>query len=126
MVEAIAYIGCIVLGGLALFQVALISGAPIGRFAWGGSHEILPLALRIASGSSIVLYACFVFILLSKANIIAGLGDSSFIAIVIWVIAAYFCLGVVMNALSRSRPERILMTPVASVLAIAFVYIAAH
>jgi hypothetical protein len=31
----------------------------------------------------------------------------------IWALTAYFAVGVVMNGLSRSRKERLLMTPVA-------------
>jgi len=38
-------------------------------------------------------------------------------AIGTWVLFAYFLLGVVMNALSRSRPERWTMAPLSLVLA---------
>lgn len=42
----------------------------------------------------------------------------------IWVLAAYFVLGIVMNAMSRSVPERATMTPVCAVLAAACVLVA--
>lgn len=42
----------------------------------------------------------------------------------IWVLAVYFAVGVVMNGISRSKPERNLMTPVALVLAITTLLIA--
>ena len=35
-----------------------------------------------------------------------------------WVLTGYFALGVVLNAISRSRPERLVMTPVAVVLTV--------
>ena len=35
----------------------------------------------------------------------------------IWVLTGSFTLGVLMNATSRSRPERMLLTPVALLLA---------
>lgn len=34
-----------------------------------------------------------------------------------WALTAYFAVGVLMNAASRSRPERLVMTPVSLALA---------
>jgi hypothetical protein len=42
----------------------------------------------------------------------------------IWVLTAYFGIGVLANAASRSRPERLVMTPVALVLALCCLVIA--
>ena len=41
-----ALLTCLVLGALAIFQGLLALGAPLGRFAWGGRHRVLPLSLR--------------------------------------------------------------------------------
>ena len=41
-----------------------------------------------------------------------------------WVIFAYFVLGILMNALSRSKPERYTMVPVSAVLAVLSFFIA--
>ena len=41
-----------------------------------------------------------------------------------WVLAAYFTLGVVMNGISRSKPERRIMTPTALVLAVLYLILA--
>ena len=35
-----------------------------------------------------------------------------------WIVFAYFVLGIPLNAISRSRPERFTMTPVVTVLAL--------
>lgn len=35
----------------------------------------------------------------------------------VWVLAEYFALGVLMNGISRSKPERLVMTPTALALA---------
>src|SRR5687768_719411 len=49
---------CAVLTALAVFQVALASGAPWGRYAWGGQHEgALPAPLRVGSAVSVLVYA---------------------------------------------------------------------
>ncbi|MGA8978863.1 MAG: hypothetical protein WB473_07065 [Pedococcus sp.] len=35
-----------------------------------------------------------------------------------WVVAGYFFLGIGMNLASRSKPERVLMTPVVALLCV--------
>lgn len=119
MTEIAAIIACIILAGLSAFQAALILGVPIGKYAWGGQHNTLPRHLRIASGISIILYAIFAAFILSKANLSPIVVSQTVVNIATWVLAIYFCIGVPMNAISRSKPERNLMTPVALVLAIA-------
>ena len=57
MVTIAAVVLCLLLGALAVFQVLLAFGAPFGRFAWGGQHRVLPMAMRIGSVTSIVIYA---------------------------------------------------------------------
>jgi hypothetical protein len=46
-------------------------------------------------------------------------------AVSMWVLTAYFALGVLMNGISRSRPERLIMTPTALVLAALYLILAA-
>lgn len=117
MVTTAAAAACVVLAALAVFQVALALGAPIGRFAWGGQHDVLPTRLRIGSAVSVVLYAAIGAILLAHAGAISiGLSDRV-VEIAAWVVTGYFVLGILMNAISRSRPERLVMTPTCAVLA---------
>jgi hypothetical protein len=106
---------CAVIALLGVFQLALAAGAPLGRFAWGGAHERLPTGFRIGSLVSIVIYAMFAIIVLERAGMIALL-PFDIAGIGIWAITAYMGLGVVMNAISRSKPERMVMTPVALAL----------
>lgn len=106
-----------ILAALAVFQIVLIAGAPIGRFAWGGQHRVLPTKLRIGSAVSIVLYALFAIVILQRADVIDLIPDAV-ARVGIWILAAYFVLGIVMNGISRSKPERNLMTPVSLVLAV--------
>jgi len=107
----------VVLALLAVFQLALAAGAPWGRFAWGGKERVLPRNLRIGSAVSIVIYALIAVIALDRAGVIDVLPDLVS-RIAIWVVFGYFCLGTVMNAISRSKPERFTMTPVTIVLAV--------
>ena len=119
-----AMAACAALAGLAAFQAALISGAPLGRLAWGGQYDVLPARLKVGSAVSIVLYAVFGYVALAKADLVPPLGGESVISTAAWVLTGYFALGVLLNAMSRSKPERAVMTPVALFLAAAYLVLA--
>ena len=107
----------IVLALIAAFQIALALGAPLGRFAWGGQHRVLPARLRTGSLVSIVVYAFIALLAWDRVRAIdlfpAGVSEVG-----IWVVFAYFVLCILMNAISRSKPERFTMVPVTLVLAV--------
>jgi hypothetical protein len=115
--QLLALLACALLAGLAIFQVALIGGAPLGRMAWGGQHRVLPAKLKVGSGVAIAMYALFAYTALAKAGLVAPLISESFTSVTMWVMTAYFGLGVLMNGISRSKPERLVMTPLTLVLA---------
>ncbi|MFC9558755.1 hypothetical protein [Agromyces sp. NPDC056965] len=114
---------CVILAVLAVFQLALALGAPLGRFAWGGQHRVLPARLRIGSAVAIVIYAVIAVLALDRAGVIDVVSDV--VATVgMWVVFGYFVLGIATNAISRSKPERYTMTPVVTVLAVLSLLIA--
>lgn len=123
MTLAAALVACLILAALAVFQALLIAGRPIGRFAWGGQHDVLPRNLRIGSAISILLYAVFAIIILERVGVANVLPDVV-AEVGIWVLTAYFALGIIMNGISRSKPERNLMTPVCIVLTLLCLVIA--
>ncbi len=112
-----AAVGVVLLAALAVFQLALVGGAPLGRFAWGGQHVVLPTRLRIGSAVSVVLYVLFALLLLQAAGAVTVL-PTRVGEVGLWVLTGYLVLGVALNAVSRSRPERLVMTPVALALAV--------
>lgn len=111
-----ALVFSVTIGLLGVFQLALAAGAPWGRLAWGGGHERLPTGYRIGSLVSILVYAVFAAIVLERAGLLAVLPSPEIARVGAWIIAGYMALGIVMNAISRSLPERLVMTPVAVVL----------
>ena len=117
VITVAAVVACVLLAGLAVFQGLLVAGRPLGRFAWGGQNEVLPTGLRVGSVVSIVLYGFFALLLLTAAGLLTVLPDG-FVQVATWVLTGYFLLGVGMNAASRSRPERLVMTPVVLLLAV--------
>jgi hypothetical protein len=117
MTEIAAIAACVILAALAVFQGVLIAGVPIGRFAWGGQHDVLPPRLRSSSAFSILLYIVFAIVILERAGLVTVFG-AAFAQVAGWVLFGYFVLGIVMNGISRSRSERNLMTPVCLLLAV--------
>ncbi len=111
-----AMIFCVMLAALAVFQFALALGAPLGRFAWGGAHVRLPTNLRIGSMIAIAIYALLGLIILDRAGVTRVFPDAAIPTIGAWIAVAYLSLGIPMNAISRSKPERFTMTPVVIVL----------
>jgi len=113
---AIAFV--VLLGCLVLFQLALALGAPWGRFAWGGQHDgVLPAGYRIGSVVAAVVYALIGSIALDRASVIAWY-PPGFTVVAMWVVFGLLVLGVLMNAISRSKSERSVMTPIALCLAV--------
>jgi hypothetical protein len=123
VIVALTALSCVLLGCLAVLQVLLAGGRPLGRFAWGGQHEVLPTGLRIGSAVSVVLYALMALLIVQAAGRLAVLPDAV-AGVGIWVLTGYFALGVVMNGVSRSRPERLAMTPVCLLLGVCCLIVA--
>jgi hypothetical protein len=117
-----AVAACVLLGALAVFQVLLVCGAPLGRFAWGGQLEVLPTRLRAGSVVSVVIYVVIGWVLLARVGQVSG-GHGS-LGVTTWVIAGFFGLGAAGNLASRSRSERFVMTPVAVLLCVLTVVVA--
>lgn len=109
-----AVAACVLLGALAVFQALLVFGVPLGRFAWGGQHEVLPTRLRVGSLISLVIYVLVGWVLLARAG--QDSGGHGIVGVATWVIAGFFLLGAAGNLASRSRSERLVMTPVAVLL----------
>ena len=114
MTTAAAIAICVLLGGLAVFQALLAGRAPLGRFAWGGQHEVLPPSLRIGSLAAIVAYVVIGWAVLAYAKEPGG-GHGP-LRVAVWVIAGFFLLGAAGNLASKSPSERLVMTPVGVVL----------
>ncbi|WP_130176216.1 hypothetical protein [Cryobacterium sp. SO1] len=117
LVAGAAVTFCVLMVALIIFQAALIAGAPLGHFAWGGQDRVLPIRKRLGSATSIGLYLIFAVLILQRAGLAEVIPWPAVVSIATWVLAGYFLLGIVLNAASRSRPERWTMAPLCVVLA---------
>lgn len=113
--EATGLILAGMLAGIAVFQLLLALGRPYGKFSWGGQYPgVLPMGYRIASGVSIAIYMFLISVVLSETGVIDIYSDS-FENIGMWVVVTLSGISVLMNAVSRSKPER-LWAPYAAVM----------
>lgn len=103
---------------IAAFQVALALGTPWGRAAWGGAHEgRLPSNLRIASAVAAIFWLLLASLIFARAGHELIPLPFTVPAWVPWALFGLLAVGALMNLVSRSKLERMIMTPVAAVLA---------
>ena len=119
MVTALGYLGLAGFLWLAVFQVALALGAPIGRMAWRGQYRVVPVRLRWASAASALLVLAGALTVAQAAWIGGAVLPEIMIRPLLWAFAALFALSVVGNAMSDSRIERLHGVPVTLILVIA-------
>lgn len=106
----------LVLGCLAVLQIALALGAPLGRFVFGGQQEKeLPGRLRWASAVLALAYGLMAVIALDKVGLV-DVVPAAVSQIGLWGMVAFFLVSIYSNGMSRSRQERFVMAPVALLL----------
>lgn len=113
MTVQIAHLYATAMLAIAFFQVALILGAPLGRFTQGGQHEgALPLSGRIIAAVSIPVVLLQGLAILSAAGF-PGLGWPVWTG---WVALAVTGVSTVLNWITPSKPERMVWGPIMLVL----------
>ncbi len=112
--------GWLQIGALAvvsLFQLALVLGAPMGEYAFGGQHSgKLPIRFRIGSLVSIGLYLGIAGHVAAQLGLVQKLLPDSLNTVANWAIVGLMLVSLVMNGISRSKKERDLWVPVALLL----------
>ena len=117
LATAAAALFCVLMAALMVFQAALIIGAPLGHFAWGGQDQVLPVRKRLGSVVSIGLYLVFLVVVVQRAGLAEVIPWPVVVDVAIWVLVGYFVLGIGLNSVSKSKPERWTMAPLCAVLA---------
>jgi thiol:disulfide interchange protein len=116
LVQTAAIVGTILFGLLAILQISLLLGAPLGEFAWGGQQKKLDPNRRVGSGLNIVLYGVFSLMMLARAGFIYSAALEPILPFALWMMVAFASVGIFLNAITRSRKERAVMLPTAIVL----------
>jgi DNA integrity scanning protein DisA with diadenylate cyclase activity len=91
---------------IGIFQILLAAGLPFGEPAWGGQKgKVLPRNYRIASVFSCLFFIFSILVVLSATKTVDLFG-ASFVNRYMWFLTVYLGLGIIMNAISRSKIER--------------------
>lgn len=102
---------------IAIVQLALALGAPLGEYTMGGKFPgKLPKKMRWLAILQIIILLVFVFIVTSKSGI-AFENYYHFARIGIWFIVVFFIFGSIVNFTSPSKKERLIMGP-ANIIAV--------
>lgn len=99
-------------GAMAVFQLVLAAGAPLGHAAWGGSHAHLTNGQRVGSAISVVFYLFAIAIVRRRA---AGT-TQPFYRWAMWVLTVIMALAALANVASGSNWENFLLAPIAFIL----------
>lgn len=108
---------------IAVFQVLLSLGYPLGEFAMGGYYKVLPKKLRVVSAINALILLIMGFVFLQHANLLIGL-DFLSTNILVWVITIFLGFNTLANLISRSKKERFMMTPLSGFTFILCLFIA--
>ncbi|MBY9014159.1 MAG: hypothetical protein KGD68_00565 [Candidatus Lokiarchaeota archaeon] len=113
-----ALIAVVIFAVVSIIQLLLALGLPLGKLAYGGKYERLPTKMRIMSIVAIGIFVLASISILERTGIIILFNNPIFTLVVVWVIAVYLALNTLLNALSKSKKEKIIMTPLSLIAAI--------
>ena len=113
-------IGAVLLLAVAIMEVLLIIGLPLGEFTMGGRHKVLPPMYRIFAASSIILQLFGATMLLQGGGLMNMWFAGKVIKIICFVFAGFFAVNTIMNIISPSKKEKYVMTPLAAIEACCF------
>jgi hypothetical protein len=121
--QIVAIICCVALLGFLVFQVVLLRGIPLARFAWGGEDHYLQPQHRPLAVLTIVGCLLGIFVALQGANLFLVIPVlASQVACYVYVVL--FFAAFILTARSRSLLERQVMLPIYVVVAGLFLIIA--
>lgn len=92
---------------LALFQLAIVLGAPLGEYAFGGQNTgVMPVPYRIASFFSFLVALAIAGHYLAQLGVLNQLLGSELNQIVNWVLVAMNVPAAILNNITRSQKEK--------------------
>ncbi len=115
MTDAALWLGLIGFAWLAVFQLLLAAGAPLGTLAWGGADRVLPKGRRLASLASAGIALLGLWSMARALELIGGPEAGPVHA----ALCVLFLLSMVANLMSSSRIERLHGVPLTVILCVA-------
>jgi hypothetical protein len=121
--QVVAILCALALVGYAAFQVVLLAGVPLARFAWGGEDHYLQPRFRGYATLTVVGSLLGAFVALCGADLLHVL-PALVSAIGCFVYTAALFAAFVLTARSRSPIERRVMLPAFVILSALFLIVA--
>ncbi len=112
--------GAVLLLAVAVMEILLIFGLPLGEFTMGGRYKVLPPMYRMFAASSIILQLFGAAMILQGGGLMNMWFAGKVIKIICFFFAGFFAVNTVMNIISPSKKEKYVMTPLAAVEACCF------
>jgi hypothetical protein len=112
--------GAVLLLAVAVMEILLIFGLPLGEFTMGGRYKVLPPMYRMFAASSVILQLFGAAMILQGGGLMNMWFAGKVIKIICFVFAGFFAVNTVMNIISPSKKEKYVMTPLAAVEASCF------
>ena len=112
--------GAVLLLAVAVMEILLIFGLPLGEFTMGGRYKVLPPMYRLFAASSVILQLFGAAMILQGGGLMNMWFAGKVIKIICFVFAGFFAVNTVMNIISPSKKEKYVMTPLAAVEACCF------
>ncbi|WP_058303753.1 hypothetical protein [Gorillibacterium timonense] len=115
-----AILGAITFGFAVIIYLLLAFGFPFGEFAFGGQYRVLPTKLRWLCGFSIFIQLFAVLIILQTGKILPLLFSLPITRGICFFFAGYLTINVIMNLLSKSKKERLIVGPFSFITALCY------
>ena len=113
-------IGACAFSVVIILSFLIILGLPLGELTMGGQYKVFPKKLRIVLVSQLLLQVFFVIVILQAGGYLPLWFSHKTTRIILIVMAVYLSLNVLMNLASKSRKERLIMTPLSLIAAVSF------
>ncbi|MBQ4522008.1 MAG: hypothetical protein IJA10_03540 [Lachnospiraceae bacterium] len=114
----------IIFSVIAVLNILLIFGLPLGELTMGGQNKILPKNMRIMAIFSLPAQLFAIIIALQGGGYLGLWFSYDVTKIICYVFAGYMMLNTIMNFISKSKKEKYIMTPLSLIAAVCFFIIA--
>ncbi|MFM1845054.1 MAG: hypothetical protein RI917_372 [Actinomycetota bacterium] len=92
---------------LALFQLAIVLGAPLGEYAYGGQQSgVLAIRFRVASALSFLIGLAIAGHYLAQLGVLPQLLEPDLNQLVNWGIVVFNVPAAILNNITRSEKEK--------------------
>ena len=115
-----SFIGACAFSVVIILSLLIILGLPLGELTMGGQYKVFPKKLRIVLVSQLLLQVFFVIVILQMGGFLPLWFSYKTTRIILIVMAVYLSLNVLMNLASKSKKERLIMTPLSLIAVVCF------